>query len=143
MFGDKSPANPYGIGARRGEGTLQASIIHVAALTLLRGGIEHPRWPEAEGFVGLAHKHGVTLAIIEKSNGPQRCAMLLIEVAGRVNETHGSLAAVHNCNALKFIVHKGPRRNPVAGQAAAMSSVMAVCSGSNFLASMESASAMV
>ena len=44
----------------------------------------------------------------EKRDGAQRCAVLLIEIAGRVNETHGSFATIHDGHALKFVLHKSP-----------------------------------
>jgi hypothetical protein len=44
----------------------------------------------------------------EERDRAQRRAMLLIEVAGGVNETHGGFGAIHDGHALKFVFHKSP-----------------------------------
>jgi hypothetical protein len=52
----------------------------------------------------------------EERDRAQRRAMLLIEVAGGVNETHGGFGAIHDGHALKFVFHKSPDHQIVRSQ---------------------------
>ena len=53
----------------------------------------------------------------EERDGAQRGAVLLIELARRVDEAHGGFAAIDDGHALKFVLHKvsdQPIVNPIA-----------------------------
>jgi hypothetical protein len=72
----------------------------------------------------------------EQRDGAQRCAVFLIELAGRVDETHGGFAAIHDRHALEFEVHKSSdrqrssRHQATRNHAATVSNDIAACSAS-------------
>src|SRR5437868_277250 len=106
LFCDKSPTYPHSLGPCCRKRPLQTPVVHVTAFALLRVGVEYSSSSQADPFIRLSDKHRVALAVGEQGNGPQRYALLLIELAGRMDEAHSSLAAVHNSDTLKFVVHR-------------------------------------
>jgi hypothetical protein len=61
---------------------------------------------EGHCFVRLTDEHGVTVGIGEKRDRAQRGAVLVIELARRVDEAHGGFPTIDDCYALKFLLHK-------------------------------------
>ena len=88
---------------------------------------------ETDRLVRLADEHGMAVGLGEERDGAQGCAVLLIELARRVDEAHGGFAAIHDRYALEFVVHRGPsidilRRSTRVAHAATASSAIAACS---------------
>ena len=86
----------------------------------------------------------------EERDGAQRCAVLLIELADRVDEAHGGFAAIDDGHALKFVLHKSSDQPIVRTisssfqvHAATASSDIAACSAFNPSASTASGTATV
>jgi hypothetical protein len=115
LFCDESPTHPDGFGSCRGKGALQAGVLDITGLALLRVGVKDSSCAQADGFICFADKHGVALTFGEQGDGTERRAVLLIELAGRMDEAHGSLTAVHNRDALKVIFHKALDQTGIMG----------------------------
>jgi hypothetical protein len=115
LFCDESPTHPDSLSACRRKRPPQAGIVDVTALALLRVRVKDSSCAQTDGFICFPDKHGVALAFGEQRDGPERRAVLLIELPGRMDEAHGSLAAVHNRDALKFIFHKALDQTGIMG----------------------------
>jgi hypothetical protein len=61
---------------------------------------------KAHRLVCFTDKHGMTVGFGEERDRPQRCAVFLIEFAGRVDKTHGGFSAIDDSHALEFLHHK-------------------------------------
>ena len=96
--------------ARAAAKALPAGRNHIAAFGLLRGRVDDLRGAERHRLIRLADEHGMAVRLGEESDGAQRRAMLLIELARRVDEAHGGFATVDNRYALKFEGHTDPDR---------------------------------
>src|SRR5579864_7774251 len=106
VLGYKAPAYPYRFRTRLLESALDPAIVDVTALRLLRERIDNLCGTKTHCFVCLTHEHATPIRLGEERDGAQRCAVFLIEIADRVDETHGGFAAIHNGYALKFMFHK-------------------------------------
>ena len=108
VFCHKAPADPDGIGTSRRKCLFEPPVVEVAALKMMRLRIGKLGRTEAYRFVGFANEHGMTIGLGEERDGTQWYAVLVSELAGCMNETHGSFPAIDNRNALKFILHRHP-----------------------------------
>ena len=106
MLGDKTPSHPDRLGARFGQHLFQQVVIDVAALGLTRGRVLAQSGAQRQRFVRFADEHRVTVGLGIEGDGTQRCAVLLIELARRVYETHRGFTAVDDGHTLKFVLHK-------------------------------------
>ena len=105
VLGDKTPTYPDRFGARFGQHLFQQVVIDVAALGLTGGRVFDESCAERHRFVGFADEHRVTVGLGIECDGAQRCAVLLIELARRVDETHCGFTAIHDGHTLKFVLH--------------------------------------
>ena len=108
MFRHKAPAHPNRICTRGRERLFQPAVVEVAALGPMSIGVDELGGTERNGLVCFADEHGMTVGLGEKSDGAQRHAVLLTELARRMDESHRGFAAIDNRNSLEFIWHKGP-----------------------------------
>jgi hypothetical protein len=107
VLSHEAPSYPDRIRACGCQRPFDPAIVHITALGLLCVWIEDLRGAQTHSFIRLTNKHGVTVGFGEKRDGAQRCAVLLVELAGRVDETHGGFRAIDDSHALKFMLHKG------------------------------------
>ena len=108
VFRHEAPAHPDGIGTRRRKRLFEPPVVEVAALKMMRLRIDKLGRTQAYRFVGFANEHGMTIGLGEERYGTQWHAVLVSELAGRMDEAHGSFPAIDNRNALKFILHRYP-----------------------------------
>ena len=108
VLGDKAPSYPDGVGARCGQGPSQPGIIDVTALGLLRARVDDLSGAEKHRLIRLTDEHGMTVGLGEESDRAQGGAVLLIELAHRVDEAHGGFTAVYDRYALEFVGHQVP-----------------------------------
>jgi hypothetical protein len=113
VFGYKAPSDPSCLGARHLQRLLQPSIVNVAALGVLGGWVDQQSGAQGHCLVRLTDEHGVTVGIGKECDRAQRCAVLVIELACRMDETHGGFTAIDDSYALEFAPHKGPEQQMV------------------------------
>jgi hypothetical protein len=110
MFRNKPPARPNRVGLSFDQSLLQTPVVHIAALKLLGCGIHNLRRTKADGFISLAHKHGVPVRFGEQRYGAQVRPMFLIKFPGGVNKTHSGLATVYDGHTPKIVLHNASQR---------------------------------
>src|SRR5208283_1833774 len=105
MLGHKTPSHPDRVCARVRQRAFNPGIVDVTALKLLGIGIEDLSGTKTHCLVRLTHKHAMAIRLGEERDRAQRCAVLLIEIAGGMDEAHGGFAAIYDDHALKFEFH--------------------------------------
>src|ERR1039458_4113002 len=105
MLRYKTPSYPDRFRVRGRQRSFQPSIIHVTALGLLGADVEHLSGAETHCFISFADKHGMAVGFGKEGDRAQGGGVLLIDLAGRMNESHGGLATIHDRYASKFVVH--------------------------------------
>ena len=85
----------------------------------MRARVDDVSGAERHRLVRLADEHGMAVGLGEERDGAQRGAVLLIELARRVDEAHRGFTAVDDRHALKFVLHKASDQTDRSGRAAA------------------------
>src|SRR5579864_628453 len=106
VFRHETPSHPDRICTRGCKRLFEPLVVEIAILRSLRIWIGELRGAEKHRLIRFADEHRAAVGLREECDGAKWYAVLMTELPCRVDETHGSFAAIDNGNALEFVLHK-------------------------------------